>query len=57
VSDASTAQLMVDIYQNVLSNSQNLSYPEAIRLAKLKMIESADFEAPYFWAPFILVGR
>jgi CHAT domain-containing protein/Tfp pilus assembly protein PilF len=57
VGDASTARLMADIYQNVLNNSQMAAYPEALRLAKLKMIKSIDFEAPYFWAPFILVGR
>ncbi|MCU0445388.1 MAG: CHAT domain-containing protein [Microscillaceae bacterium] len=57
VGDASTAQLMVDIYQNILNNAQTATYPEAIRLAKLKMLQSSDFQAPYFWAPFILVGR
>jgi CHAT domain-containing protein len=48
---------MADIYQNVLNNPQNMAYIEALRLAKLKMLQSTDFDAPYFWAPFILVGR
>ncbi|MFK7900301.1 MAG: CHAT domain-containing protein [Cyclobacteriaceae bacterium] len=56
VSDASTSQLMIDLYQNILSNSTN-RYSTPLRSAKQALISSSDYSAPYYWAPFILVGR
>jgi CHAT domain-containing protein len=55
VSDATTADLMVDFYDKMLGG---MSKPEALREAKLQMIRRhAEFAKPYYWAPFILVGR
>ncbi len=55
VSDATTADLMVDFYDKMLGG---MSKPEALREAKLQMIRRhPEYAKPYYWAPFILVGR
>lgn len=54
VSDASTAKLMVDVYDGLFSGQ---SKSEALRNAKLRLIHSEQFNQPYYWAPFVLVGE
>jgi CHAT domain-containing protein len=55
VSDVTTADLMVDFYDKMLGG---MSKPEALREAKLQMIHRhPEYAKPYYWAPFILVGR
>lgn len=55
VSDASTANLMIDFYQNKVA--KNMALSEALQQAKLKLLQSSDYSAPYYWAPFILIGK
>ncbi len=55
VSDMTTSYLMVDFYGNMLGG---MSKAEALREAKLQMIRrDPGYARPYYWAPFILVGR
>lgn len=54
VADESTAQLMTDFYKNLLDKKQN--FRETLQRAKLNMIREGKFEAPYYWAPFVLIG-
>lgn len=54
VSDASTSQLMVDFYEDVMDGQSNAT---ALRNAKLKLLNEDRFKAPYYWAPFILIGQ
>jgi len=54
VADRSTAELMVDFYGNVL---QQNTYSQGLQKAKRKMIEQKTYAAPYYWAPFILIGQ
>jgi len=55
VNDASTANLMIDFYRNMLEGKNKA---EALRLAKLRMIERhAKYARPYHWAPFVLIGK
>jgi CHAT domain-containing protein len=55
VSDESTAELMTAFYKTILQNkTENL--PSALRQAKLQLIKDDKFSAPYYWAPFILIG-
>ena len=54
VNDASTAKLMVDVYDGLFSGQ---SKSDALRNAKLKLIQSEEFNQPYYWAPFVLVGE
>lgn len=55
VSDESTALLTTQLYQNALQNK--LSWSQALRASKLNMLRGSNFSAPYYWAPFILVGE
>lgn len=55
VSDNSTAQMMVNLYQYIIQEQQD--YPTALRQAKLDLIQSGNYAAPYYWAPFVLIGR
>lgn len=54
VADESTAQLMTDFYKMLLEKPSG-DYSKKLQQAKLKMINST-YSAPYYWAPFILVG-
>ncbi|RIK71459.1 hypothetical protein DCC62_21800, partial [candidate division KSB1 bacterium] len=55
VNDASTANLMIDFYQNMLAGKSKAA---ALREAKLRMIEQqAKYAKPYYWAPFVLIGK
>ena len=55
VADESTTQLMTDFYKILLQN-KNQNFREALQQAKVKMIEEGKYAAPYYWAPFILIG-
>jgi CHAT domain-containing protein len=57
VADESTSDIMVDFYKNSLAVKGKLSYSEALRDAKLKMISEGKYAHPLFWAPFILIGK
>lgn len=54
VSDRSTADLMIRFYEQ-LDRSNNKA--EALRQAKLRLIQNGRFAHPYYWAPFVLSGR
>lgn len=58
VDETGTADLMIDFYRNLREHdgaAQPLSKAEALRQAKLKAIRQGS--APFFWAPFVLIGR
>jgi CHAT domain-containing protein len=55
VSDESTSQLMAGFYQNVLS-STSPSYRKNLQQVKIKMINEKKYAAPFYWAPFVLIG-
>jgi CHAT domain-containing protein len=60
VNDASTAELMIQFYQN-LQNPQ-LTKAEALRQAQLKLLNKEnyldrDYNRAYYWAPFVIVGN
>jgi CHAT domain-containing protein len=57
VADESTSELMVDFYKNSLVSKGQISYSEALRNAKLKMISEGKYAHPLFWSPFILIGK
>ncbi|HET9053938.1 MAG TPA: CHAT domain-containing protein, partial [Cyclobacteriaceae bacterium] len=54
VADESTAQLMTGFYQQLLENPSP-AYSRDLRKAKLDMLRG-KYSAPYYWAPFILIG-
>lgn len=53
VDDKSTAQFMSQFYQE-LENSK-VTKAEAVRRAQIQLL--TDYEIPYLWAPYILVGN
>lgn len=55
VADASTALLMSDFYKRMLTG-QGMSPNAAMRESQKAMIDSKKYSAPFFWAPFVLVG-
>jgi CHAT domain-containing protein/tetratricopeptide (TPR) repeat protein len=54
VSDASTADLMGPFYQGLLEGQDKA---QALRAAKLALIRQGKYDQPFYWAPFILVGK
>jgi len=52
VDDAQTADLMADLYRGLKDGQPS---PDALRAAQLRMIGKG--RAPFFWAPFVLVGQ
>lgn len=55
VADKSTADLMTDFYKRLLTAGDTTS-SSALRGAQLAMISGKKYSAPFFWAPFVLVG-
>jgi CHAT domain-containing protein len=56
VADESTSVLMTDFYKNILQK-QDQNFSQALRQAKLQLISNHQYAAPYYWAPFILIGN
>ncbi|HEX3282540.1 MAG TPA: CHAT domain-containing tetratricopeptide repeat protein [Pyrinomonadaceae bacterium] len=55
VADKSTADLMTDFYKRLLA-SKTAAPATAMREAQLAMITGKKYSAPFYWAPFVLVG-
>jgi len=60
VNDRSTADLMVEFHKQLKkrsasSDSQN-SIAQALRKAALKLLDKSQYQHPYYWAGFIVVG-
>ncbi|MBA3665747.1 MAG: CHAT domain-containing protein [Bacteroidetes bacterium] len=53
VSDEGTSTLMVDFF----SSFENSTYTDALRKSKLKLIADPALASPFYWAPFILIGK
>jgi CHAT domain-containing protein len=58
VADKSTADLMSDFYKRLLTPGAggNGSPSKAMRDAQLAMIDGKKYSAPFYWAPFVLIG-
>jgi CHAT domain-containing protein/Tfp pilus assembly protein PilF len=55
VADESTANLMKTFYQQLLDNPSK-GYAENLRQAKFSLMKNQQYAAPFYWAPFILIG-
>ena len=55
VNDVSTAELMVTFYQSLAH--KGLSKAEALRESQLTLLHDSQYQHPYYWAAFILVGN
>lgn len=54
VNDKTTAQLMIDFYENILNGQP---YSTALRNAKLTLLSKPESSLPLYWTPFQLIGR
>jgi CHAT domain-containing protein len=57
VADKSTAELMTDFYRRLLSLNKPASASSAMRQAQVAMISGKKYSAPFYWAPFVIVGE
>ncbi|MEM7762036.1 MAG: CHAT domain-containing protein [Cyanobacteria bacterium P01_A01_bin.40] len=57
VKDESTSRLINKFYQQLVSSGSVTNKAEALRQAQLSLIKSQDFNHPFYWAPFVLVGN
>ena len=55
VQDQSTADLMVQLYKAL--NQPHTSKADALRQGQLALLHSEQYQHPYYWAPFVLVGN
>jgi CHAT domain-containing protein/uncharacterized protein HemY len=55
LNDASTALLMSHFYQELAK--PGVSKAEALRRAQLALLKQEEYEIPYFWAPYVLIGN
>ncbi len=55
VQDRSTADLMSQFYETL--NQPGVSKAEALRQAQLSLLRSPQYQHPFYWAPFVLVGN
>jgi len=56
VSDESTKQLMVNFYKNIFKYKKD-GYSEHLSKSKNKLIKEGKYAHPFFWSPFILIGK
>ncbi len=56
VNDESTSWLIAGFYENLV-HDPTLSKAKALQQAQQKLIETAEFRHPAFWAPFLLIGN
>jgi CHAT domain-containing protein len=55
VNDTSTVRFMDEFYYQLLS--KKITKAAALRQAQLHLLQQTEFEHPYYWAPFIIVGN
>jgi CHAT domain-containing protein len=55
VDDAASAAFMELFYKEL--TQPNISKAEALRRAQVALQQSPEYQLPYFWAPYILVGN
>ena len=55
VKDESTAELMADFYREFSLGQMNKA--EALRRAQVALLQQPQYQHPFYWAPFILVGN
>ncbi|BAY47251.1 hypothetical protein SAMD00079811_48680 [Scytonema sp. HK-05] len=55
VQDLSTAQLMAEFYHRF--TQPGVTKAEALRYSQLSLLNSPQYNHPYYWSPFVLVGN
>ena len=55
VNDSSTAKLMTEFYQ--ILKTGNVTKAEALHLAQQKLLAQPEYQNPYFWGAYTLIGN
>ncbi|MBD3562848.1 CHAT domain-containing protein, partial [Planktothrix sp. FACHB-1355] len=55
VKDLSTATLITEFYSQL--GQPHVTKAEALRRAQLSLLKTPQFEHPFYWSPFVLVGN
>ena len=55
VQDKSTADLITEFYRILTQNGTNKA--QALRQAQLSLFKNPQYQHPYYWSPFVLVGN
>ena len=55
VNDISTSNLMTAFYSNLLD--KGMSLPAALAKSKKDLIKQKEYSHPFYWAPFVLIGK
>ena len=55
VNDRATSELMQSFYTGMLRG--NKSPAAALRAAQIRMLQTRQWQSPYFWAPFVMQGE
>ncbi len=56
VADSSASELMLAFYNNLL-NDKEKKKNKSLQDAKLLILKNKTFSKPYYWSPFILIGK
>jgi CHAT domain-containing protein len=56
VKDEATALFMVEFYR-ILSSEPGISKAEALRQTQLTLLQNRQYQHPFYWSPFVLVGN
>ncbi|MEM7770546.1 MAG: CHAT domain-containing protein, partial [Cyanobacteria bacterium P01_A01_bin.37] len=57
VDDAGTATLMSQFYQELATADTPITKSEALRRAQVTLLNTPPYQAPLYWAPYVLVGN
>ncbi|MBD2203477.1 CHAT domain-containing protein [Calothrix sp. FACHB-1219] len=55
VKDESTAKFMVEFYKNL--KKPGITKAEALRQTQLSFLQDPDFQHPFYWSAFVLIGN
>ena len=55
VNDEGTSLLMSDFYEKLADTS--LTKAEILQAVQINLLQNPDYQHPYFWAPFVLIGN
>ncbi len=57
VEDRSTVDLMQDFYRSLAPSGEGLGKARALARAQRLMLATTEYQHPYYWAPFVLIGH
>ena len=56
VNDLATSELMGNLYRN-LAESGQVGRAQALRQAQIQLLHTPGYQAPVYWAAYVLVGN